>query len=376
MEQRVRGWMSSSILRLLVAGLLCGAAVGVGAAPAAAAGAHGSERNAVRQVNLVSDVPGAAQLTDPDLVNAWGLALGPTSPLWVADNGTDKATLYTGGQRGSPVAKAGLVVDIPSSEPPNGGAPTGQVFNGTSDFVLHTGGKTGPARFLFAGEDGDLIAWNGTGDATKAVVVAHVDGAVFKGLALLQTKAGPFLLVTNFRDDRIEIFDKDFTHVSAPRAFRSKGIPAGFAPFNVAVIGNRVFVTYAKQDADKEDDVAGPGNGFINTFSSHGRFLSHFARRGVLNSPWGMTIAPDDFGKFEGKLLVGNFGDGRIHVFNPRNGDLLATLRRPSGSPIEIDGLWALLPGTDVAGGRHNVWFSAGPDDESHGLLGLLEAVD
>jgi uncharacterized protein (TIGR03118 family) len=183
-----------------------------------------------------------------------------------------------------------------------------------------------------------------------------------------------FLLAANFHQNRIDIFNGHFRHVAMPGAFRSRTIPAGYAPFNVARLRGRVYVTYAKQDSARKDDVAGHGHGFVNVFSSRGRFLHPLVRRGVLNSPWGLAIAPRGFGRFAGKLLIGNFGNGRIHVVNPRSGRLVATLRNGAGKPLAIDGLWGLLPGNGTAGRRSDVWFSAGPDDESHGLLGILRA--
>jgi uncharacterized protein (TIGR03118 family) len=319
-----------------------------------------------QQINLVSDIPGAAQLLDPNLVNAWGLSSSPTSPLWVSDNGTSKSTLYTGGVAGQPASIVPLVVSIPG-----GGAPTGQVFNSTDAFQLPTGGK---ALFIFAGEHGDLSAWNGAQGST-AVLVAPSRGGVYKGLALLATASRTLLLAANFHDNRIEEFDGSFQRVNPHGAFRSVGIPRGYAPFNVAVLGDRVYVSYAKQDADRTDDVAGAGHGFINVFNLDGRFLHRFASHRVLNSPWAITQAPQGFGDFSGDLLIGNFGDGRIHAFT-RSGHLAGTLRDTHGKPLVIDGLWALKPGNGVSGASSDVWFSAGPDDESHGLLGILHSTD
>jgi uncharacterized protein (TIGR03118 family) len=319
-----------------------------------------------QQINLVSDIPGAAQLLDANLVNPWGLSSSPTSPLWVSDNGTSKSTLYTGGVAGQPASIVPLVVSIPG-----GGSPTGQVFNSTADFLLPTGGK---ALFIFAGEHGDLSAWNGA-QGTTAVLVAPSHGGVYKGLALLTTARRTLLLAANFHDNRIEEFNGSFQRVNPHGAFRGVGIPRGYAPFNVAVLGNRVYVSYAKQDADRTDDVAGAGHGFVNVFNLDGRFLHRFAGHGVLNSPWGIAQAPQGFGDFSGDLLIGNFGDGRIHAFT-RSGHLAGTLRDTSGKPLVIDGLWALKPGNGVSGATSDVWFSAGPDDESHGLLGILHSTD
>jgi uncharacterized protein (TIGR03118 family) len=255
---------------------------------------------------------------------------------------------------------------------PGGGAPTGTVFNPTTDFRLSTDGKSGPALFIFAGEDGDVSAWNQTGDTTAATLVAHHAQAVYKGMAIAQMGGKPYLLVTDFHHNHVDIYNGQFRRVDRPGAFSGRNIPDGYGVFNIATLGHRVYVTYAKQDAHGKDDVKGPGFGFVNVFTQQGRFLGSLVRRGVLNAPWGLAIAPAGFGPYAGKLLVGNFGDGRIHVVDPRSGHVLATLLDAHHRPIAIDGLWALLPGNGTAGARSDVWFSAGPKDEAHGLLGIL----
>src|SRR5437773_1286217 len=311
-------------------------AVLVVAVPASA----GATAGGYIQENLVSDQPGVAQLTDPQLVNAWGMSRGPNTPVWVSDNGADVTTLYNGAVPGnpeSPVAKV-LTVSIP------GGAPTGQVFNDTGAFLLP--GTTTAARFIFIGEDGDLSAWAG---GPAATLVGHTDGAVYKGLALAHTPSGPMLLAANFHDNRIDVFDGTFTPVPAVGMFSDSTLPAGYAPFNVAEIGGHIFVTYALQDDEREDDVAGPAHGFVDVYTSSGVFVKRFATHGVLNSPWGMTIAPANFGQCSGDLLSGNFGDGRIHAFDPTTGEVLGTLRGTSGRPLAIDGLWALMVGDAAA---------------------------
>lgn len=316
------------------------------------------------QENLVSDQPGVAQLTDPQLVNAWGMSRGPNTPVWVSDNGADVTTLYNGavGNPESPVAKV-LTVSIP------GGAPTGQVFNDTTAFKLP--GTTTVARFIFIGEHGDLSAWAG---GSAATLVGHTDGAIYKGLALAHSPSGPRLLAANFHDNRIDVFDGTFSPVPAAGMFSDPTLPAGYAPFNVAEIGGQIFVTYALQDDEREDDVAGPAHGFVDVYTTSGALVKRFATHGVLNSPWGMTIAPANFGQFSGDLLIGNFGDGRIHAFDTNSGEVLGILRGTSGRPLAIDGLWALMVGDAAAGGTSSVWFSAGPDHEAHGLLGVLRA--
>ncbi len=330
--------------------------------PVAAAG-HGYVRT-----NLVADQPGVAQLTDPNLVNAWGLSHGPDTPIWVSDNGADVSTLYRGATSGSdPVAAVPLVVATP------GGAPTGQVFNDTSAFRVR--GTGAPALFIFAGEDGDITAWNQAVDPiTSAVLMAHNNNAVYKGITIAHSPFGPLLLAANFRTGAVDVFNSRFQLLSVAGLFRDPNLPAGYAPFNVAELGGRILVSYAQQDADHEDDVAGAGHGFVDAYTTYGTFTRRLISRGDLNSPWGLAPAPANFGQFSSDLLVGNFGDGRIHAYDPASGVERGTLRAPDGHVIRIDGLWGLLVGDTVAGGPNTLWFSAGPNDESHGLLGTITA--
>jgi uncharacterized protein (TIGR03118 family) len=355
----------------LVAGTVVGV-VGVWG-PAAASpdqpSHEGDQGHGYVQSNLVSDQPGVAALTDPHLVNPWGLSAGPTTPIWVSDNGADVSTLYSGDTAGLPVKAAPLVVSIPD------GAPTGQVFNDTTSFVLPDGT---PARFLFASESGTLTGWNPQlKPITSAVTVATSPDAVYKGLALLHTNGSALLLAADFHHGRIDVFDSSFDRVPLThRAFNDPRLPRGYAPFNVAVVGDRVFVTYARQNALRHDDVAGEGHGFIDVYAPNGALVQRFARRGVLNSPWGLAIAPAGFGQFSGDLLVGNFGDGLIHAFDPMTGELLGAVEDRAGNAIRIDGLWGLLPGNGVASDPAAVWFSAGPNQEKNGLLGTLRLAD
>jgi uncharacterized protein (TIGR03118 family) len=347
--------------RGLIAAAVAAAFVGALGLPA---GAQNGGGTTFTQENLVSDQPNVATLTDPNLVNAWGMSRGANTPVWVSDNGTDQATLYTGDNGIAPVSIVPLVVSIP------GGAPTGQVFNDTTAFDLP--GTTSPARFMFAGENGNLAAWNG---GSAAVSVGPTDNdAVYKGPALDHSPFGPLLLAANFHDNRIDVFDGSFTRLPVDLLFRDPFLPRGYAPFNVAEIGSRIYVTYAKQDAAAHDDVAGPGHGFVDVFTNYGVFVKRLVSRSVLNSPWGMVIAPSSFGQFAGDLLIGNFGDGRIHAFDPNTGAFRGTLRGTNGRPLVIDGLWGLLVGDAAAGGPDALWFSPGPDDESHGLVGVLRA--
>ncbi len=315
------------------------------------------------QSNLVSDQAGLATLTDPNLVNAWGLSAGPSTPLWVSDNGTDVSTLYTGAGAGGSVTGIPLVVSVP------GGAPTGQVFNPTPGFVLPDGA---PAFFVFASENGVLSGWNPAA-GTSAVQVAATAGAVYKGLALEQVGGTERLLAANFHSGRIDMFNSTFGRIHAgAHQFVDPSLPPGYAPFNVAVVGNQVLVAYAKTDPTRHDDAPGSGHGFVDAYTLNGRLLGSIARRGPLDSPWGLAVAPAGFGQYAGDLLVGNFGDGRIHAYDLTTWKLMGTLLGTDRMPVSIDGLWGLLPGNGVNAPRNALWFSAGPAGESHGLLGLL----
>jgi uncharacterized protein (TIGR03118 family) len=351
---------------------LCLVTALVALAPAAGAAAA-QPGNAYHQTNLVSDLPGMAQLTDADLVNPWGLAFSPTSPAWVADNGTGKATLYRGFVNGSPIQKVPLVVSIP------GGAPTGQVFNPTSGFVVHSGDSSGPAVFIFDSEAGLVTGWNPgvppPPPSTQAQVGASVPNAIYKGLAIASTPGGTFLYGANFHQARIDVFDSSFNLVHLSGSFTDPEIPQGFAPFNVQALGGLLYVTYAKQDAAAEDDVAGPGLGFVDVYTTSGQLLRHLIEHGQLNAPWGLALAPAGFGRFGGALLVGNFGNGRINAYDPATGEFLGRMRHEDNSPVQIDGLWALRFGNGVIGNPSTLLFTAGIDDEAHGLFGAIQAT-
>jgi uncharacterized protein (TIGR03118 family) len=342
-------------------------------AVALAGGKPSHPASTYRQTNLVSDIPGVANITDPDLVNPWGLAAGPQTPLWVADNGMDRATLYPGGLKGTLISKAGLVVGIP------GGEPTGQVFNPTSGFVVNDGaGHSGAALFLFASESGNITGWSPAVPPPAPSTMAQngfssPDGAVYKGLALAFVKGQPFLYATDFHNDKVDVFDSSFAPASMPGAFTDSKIPSGFAPFGIQEIGGFLVVTYAKQDADAHDDVAGPGNGFVDVYTPAGSLVKRLISGGALNSPWGLVLAPRGFGVFSHALLVGNFGDGRINAYNPFTGDFLGSLQTKFGT-IAIDGLWGLRFGNGVTGTPQTLLFSAGLNHEANGLLGEIRA--
>lgn len=265
------------------------------------------------------------------------------------------------------------------------GAPTGTVFNGGTGFVVTHDGEPGPSVFLFAGENGTIHGWNPAvpppAPSTKAfkVVDRSGEGAIYKGLAIATTATGGRLYATDLHNARVDVFDENFGLVSVPGAFEDPNTPAGYAPFGIQAIGDAIFVTYAKQDADAEDDVAGAGFGFVDMYSLGGQLLEHVASHGVLDAPWGLAMAPEGFGQFGGDLLVGNFGDGTINVFDHESdGDFEfdGTLQRRNGNVMSIQGLWALqFRNGDVAGPTDTLFFTAGPNDERHGLFGKIEAA-
>src|SRR5690349_19452410 len=331
------------------------------------------------QHNILSDGFIPADHTDPNVVNAWGLVSGPTTPWWIADNGTGKTTLFN---------IATNAIQATFTVPGAGGAqgnPTGVVFNGGSGFVVNNGvGAPSAARFIFSSEDGTLSAFKGAPIVTvvpNAQAPAH--DAVYKGLAIDSATAATMLYATDFHNGTVDIFDSSFHAVTIPGAFTDPNIPAGFAPFGIQNINGTIYVTYALQDEDQEDDVAGPGNGFVDAYDTSGNFIRRVASDGVLNSPRGLALAPDDFGRFSGYLLIGNFGNGRIHAFDPtrltEDGEFeeVGQLHSASGKPIVIDGLWALQfgHGSGANGPTNPLFFTAGPAEEAHGLFGSLVNV-
>jgi uncharacterized protein (TIGR03118 family) len=361
--------------------LLAGSSLGLTGLAASASATGSIAHSAYRQTNLVSDIPGLALHTDPNLRNSWGTSTGPGLPIWVSDNATGVATLYDG--QGNPQPGPGvhqLVVTIPaapSAGPGAVGTPDGTVFNPTPDgFAVSKNGVSAPARFLFATEDGTIAGWNPAVDPTHAVIAvdrstvtdqAGDHGAVYKGLALVSTPAGKFLYATNFRFGTIEVFDSSFHQVNS---FTDPTVPPGFAPFGIHNIGGNLYVTFAKQDAAKHDDDAGPGNGFVDVFAPNGNLLQRLASQDRLNSPWAVALAPATFGAFGGDILVGNFGDGRINAFNPTTGQFLGQLRN-HGGPITISGLWGLrFPAGSLNVTPNALYFTAGINDEADGLLG------
>src|SRR5579862_2977626 len=308
------------------------------------------------QTNLVSDT-GGATTTDANLVNAWGVSFSPNGPFWISDNGTGVSTLYDGSG-----ANQGLVVTIPAAGGGSNGPVSGQVFNGTaSDFVIPSHGQS---LFIFDSEDGLITACN---SVTTSFTVADRSGtgAVYKGLEMAQNGGANFLYATNFNAGAVDVYDSTFTYSTS---FTDVTIPAGYGPFGIANIGGLLYVTYAKQDPAKHDDVAGPGNGYVDVFNPNGTLNKRLVSRGALNSPWGLALAPNSFGAFGGTLLVGNFGDGHINAYNISTGASMGSLNNSTGQPLVIDGLWAIVFGNGAGAGlTSTLYFTAGPGGESHG---------
>lgn len=332
----------------------------------------GARAEFYKQTNLVSDLSGLAKETDSSLVNSWGIAHSPTGPWWVNDNGTGVATVYSSQGQPFPLDSP-LTVTIPSPKGASGPAtPTGIVFNGTKDFEVAPGA---PATFIFVTEDGTVSAWNRSVNEKNAILkVDNSDAAVYKGAATALNEGELFLYAANFRGGSIDVFDTNFKPVTLTQgAFADDKIPAGFAPFNVMNISGRLFVTYAKQDSARHDDVAGAGNGFVDIFDPNGTLLVRLETGKWLNSPWGVTLAPAGFGKFSSRLLVGNFGSGQIAAYNPETGKFIELLQTSEGKTLTIDGLWGLEFGNGkTAGPVNTLFFAAGINDEKDGLFGTI----
>jgi uncharacterized protein (TIGR03118 family) len=364
-----RRWTAAAAVSVAAAGLLA-------IAPSAGAAPTAPPPNSFAQTNLIANKASLhPKLVDTALVNAWGLAAGP-NPIWVSDHNTGVATVYSGGIGGGGVTKL-LTVPVP------GGNPTGQVFNPSSAFVAVPGWQT---VFIVATDSigktqspGEIAAWPGFGsfvveDSPKGGPGGKTPlGAVFKGLALATTpKAGPELFAADVHNARIDVFNGAFHLLKTPAEFRDTKIPAGYTPYNVQLLGGRLYVTYALQNKAKTDIVPGIGRGFVDVYTVNGALIKHLVSHGALDAPWGLAIAPAGFGPFAGKLLVGNLGNGWINVYNPVTGAHLGWLENTSGRPLVIPLLWGLMVGNSMFGGSRSLVFSAGPNNYNNGVVGVL----
>lgn len=315
--------------------------------------------------NLVSDDMAAhgAQIVDPGLLNAWGISYGPTGPFWVSSNGGGTSTVYRVDPVTQATSKVALTVSIPGA-----GNVTGQVFNAGG------AGQFNGNAFLFVSEDGNVSGWRGALGSSAETLSSL--SAIYKGAAYGSVGGNGYLYAADFHGGTVNVFKGNAGAPILPGTFSDPTMASGYAPFNVQTLGGSVYVTYAKQDPSSPDEVAGAGLGYVNRFDMQGNFMGRVASGGVLNAPWGLAIAPSSFGDLSGALLVGNFGDGRISAYDRTTNALLGQLQGANGQPLSIDGLWALNVGNDaLAGSSHAVYFTAGPDDESHGVFGVIQAV-
>jgi uncharacterized protein (TIGR03118 family) len=355
-----------SLLRLsLLAGLL---SLGCALAPSAQAG------DSVYSVhNLVSDGSVVADHTDANLKNPWGVAFNPSGFVWVSNNHSGTSTLYNGA--GVPQS---LVVKVPGA--PGGGAtgsPTGIVFSGSTDFVVSNGSASGASRFIFCTEDGTISGWAPTVDVNNALIAVNRPGSNYKGLAVASNADGNHLYAADFHNARIDVFDKNFALTTVAGGFKDKKIPVRYAPFNIQALGGLLYVAYAKRDKGGEDEKAGPRLGFVDVFNTDGQRLHRLVKHDGLNAPWGLALAPADFGQFSNLLLVGNFGDGTISAYDPVSGQARGMLKDTSGMPLHIDGLWGMAFGNGVQGqGKNVLYFAAGPLGEAGGVYGSVSLVN
>ena len=321
---------------------------------------------------LVSDGVVPAAHTDANLKNPWGIAFNPFGDVWVADNESSVSTLYDG--NGNPDS---LVVNIPAGMAGDGN-PTGIVYNGSDDFVVHSGAASGSAIFIFAGEHGTISGWSPAVDPINAILV-HDDGdegAIYKGLALAANGTENLIYVTDFHNRTVDVYNSQFEEVDVKGGFQDSRIPPHYAPFGIHNILGNLYVTYAKQDDEGEDDVPGKGFGYVNVFDVNGALLKRLVTRGPLNAPWGVALAPASFGRFSNDLLVGNFGDGVINAFDLATGSFAGSLRTRDGEVMHNEGLWGIAFGNGLFDQDTNsLFFTAGPNGEEDGVYGRIEAM-
>lgn len=348
-------WQRTRMRRLALIGLSWALGVITTAAPADAG-------------NVVVATPLATDAADSQLINPWGISASGTSPFWISNNGSGASTLYSV----NPVTNVATKLAFPSPTGvaiPGDGSVTGQVFNGGSGF--------NGDRFLFVSEDGTISGWRSALGASAEVLQTADPANIYKGVTLDTTGGHSYMLAANFAAGKIDVLKGDPGAPALVGNFTDPGLPSGYAPFNISKLGNTIYVTYALQNG--KDDLAGPGHGFVSAFDVNGNFLGRIGSMGTLNSPWGLAIAPSGFGTLAGDLLVGNFGDGHINIFSadPGSPGFLGQLTDvKTGLALSIDGLWGLIPGNGTsAGNLHDIYFTAGPHDESGGVFGVLQSV-
>jgi len=363
---------------LLAAGLAASAVLALMSAEALKAAPSSQPSSGFyQQRNLVSDQPGVALITDPDLINAWGIALNPNgAAFWISNNGSGKSTLYIGDVNGSPFTKINtLTVTVP------GGLNTGSVFNSTSDFVVKSGAASGPAAFLWASQVGVVSGWNSgvpPPPPSHNAQIGTTADAVYTGLAIGSANGKNYLYAADFLHRKIDVYDTNFQPPSPPLdgTFSDPNVPNSYSIFNVQNLGGRIYLTYAQQSHKGPEDETDKGAGFVDVFDTSGHLLQRLINGNHLNAPWGLALAPSNFGPFSNALIVGNFGNGHLQAFDPQTGQFLGELNGADGKPIVIDGLWGLTFGNGVtAGDKTALYFAAGPDDETHGLFGSLRFV-
>jgi uncharacterized protein (TIGR03118 family) len=351
-------------LLLVAAGLVVGCSIGKG---------PGSDAEYYERRDLTADRDGIGEHTDPNLVNPWGLAYGPDSYFWVANEGSGTATVYDGdGADRSDVI--GGPVRLPSVT--GRSRPTGIVYNGSSGFEIASGSDSGPSHFLFATLDGVILGWSPDVDPKSGVIaVDNSSDSSYTGLAIGRSGGQTLLYAANFAKGRIDVFGEDFEEPRdlASRAFRDDDVPSGYVPFGIQNLDGRIYVAWAMPNSRGDDAMTGAGLGYVNVFEANGALIDTVALGNQLNAPWGMAMAPSDFGQHGGALLVGNFGDGRITAFDVDGYDVLGQLESEEDRPIVVPGLWGLMFGNGrQAGNADELYFTAGTDDETHGLFGSI----
>jgi uncharacterized protein (TIGR03118 family) len=337
--------------------------------------------NAYTKTILVSNgaLPAKNPTPDPNLINGWGVAFNPNGPVWVNGADSGKSVLYDGNGAFAPQPQR-LVVTVPG---PNGteGNPTGIVFTGGNDFVVSNGTASGPARFIFATENGTIAAWAPNVDVLNAIQVHPAAGVtpddVYTGLALSGDGTTHLLYACDFKNNQIDVFDGNFALTHVAGGFVDPNMPKDYSPFGIQAIGGDLYVTYAKQEEPGSgEEEQGPHKGYVNVFDATGHLLYRVASKGVLNAPWGVALAPPSFGKFGGALLIGNLGDGRINAFSSRTGRFLGTLKDANGGPIVVDGLWGMQFGNGVSAQKtSSLFFASGPNDEAGGAYGVIDVA-